>query len=101
MTKNQILNGLAATAYIFLITSILFLGNQPIERKHPFLALILFIFVFTLSAAVMGHIFGYTPFQLYFDGKKKEAVKLFMQTTMVFGIIAGLLAGLLFSDIIS
>ena len=43
------------------------------------------ISLFTLSAAVMGYLFGYQPFQLYFDGKKKLAVKLFLQTVAVFG----------------
>ena len=59
------------------------------------------ISLFTLSAAIMGYIFGYTPFQLYFDGKRKEAVKLFLQTVATFGSITLFILILLFSGLIN
>jgi hypothetical protein len=54
------------------------------------------ISLFTLSAAVMGYLFCYQPAQLYFEGKKKDAVRLFLQTVAVFALITVILFGLLF-----
>ncbi|OGK11568.1 hypothetical protein A2954_01775 [Candidatus Roizmanbacteria bacterium RIFCSPLOWO2_01_FULL_37_12] len=59
-----------------------------------------FISLFTLSAAVMGFIFGYQPAQLYFDGKKKLAVNLFLQTIAYFAVITSLILTLFFSGVL-
>lgn len=48
---------------------------------------IIIISLFTLSAAVMAYIFGYKPVVLYFDNKKNEAIKLFVNTVIIFGSI--------------
>ena len=40
--------------------------------------------VIVLSAAVMGFLFVYKPFQLYFDDRKQEAVLFFVKTVGVF-----------------
>lgn len=57
--------------------------------------------LFTLSAAVMGYIFCYQPAELYFDGKKKEAVRLFLRTVAVFAGITTLMLILLFTGVLS
>ncbi|OGH15911.1 MAG: hypothetical protein A2869_00300 [Candidatus Levybacteria bacterium RIFCSPHIGHO2_01_FULL_40_58] len=55
------------------------------------------ISLFTLSAAVMAYVFGYEPFQLYFDGKKKQALDLALKTIAAFAIITAIILVLLFS----
>lgn len=70
-------------------------------KEDSFLAPVAMISLFTLSAAVMAYLFGYQPFQLYFDNKRKEAVNLFLQTVLIFGLITALFLGLLFSGILS
>lgn len=88
MTKNPLLNALAASGYIVLIVSIIsFLSSKLRDTPDTVLAPMLMISLFTLSAAVMGYIFGSQPLQFFLEDKKKEAVKLFLQTLGVFAAI--------------
>lgn len=85
MTKKPVLNALAAAAYILALVSLMTWGTSIASSKpDSFLAPVGMISLFTLSAAVMGYIFCYTPLMLYFDGKKKQAVQLFLQTVAFF-----------------
>lgn len=97
MTKNPIVNGLGALAYIVTITLIIYFGTKNLPKEDTILAPIAMISLFTLSAAVMGYIFGLQPIQLYLDGKKKEAVQLFLKTMMVFGLLTSIILLLLFT----
>ena len=90
MTKNPFLNALAAIAYIALVSSLMFFGTQNARPEDSVLAPIMIISLFTLSAAVMGYIFLYNPFRLYFDGQKKEALNLFLQTLGTFAVIVAI-----------
>ncbi len=91
MTKNPLYNALSATGYISLIVFIMTVVPKSFEHTNTFLAPLAFISVFTLSAAVMGYIFCYQPLLLYFDGKKKQATNLFLQTILIFAIITALI----------
>ena len=92
MTKNPPINALTATTYIALIVFVMDFGTRIASRPNTFIAPLAVVSLFTLSAAVMGYIFLYQPIQLYFDGKKKIAVNLFLQTVAVFaGITAVIL----------
>jgi len=71
-------------------------GSKYAPKEDTFLAPIAIISLFTLSAAVMGYLFCYQPVQLYFEDKKKPAVKLFLQTVAVFSCITILTLVLLF-----
>ena len=99
MTQNPFVNALVATLYIMLISSVMFYGSKAMSHQSSFLAPVVGLSLFTLSAAVMGYLFCYQPIQLYFDGKKKEAVDLFLQTVGIFGGITALTLLLLFSGI--
>jgi len=101
MSKNPVINGLAALAYIIIIVSVMTFGTKMMPRPNFFMAPVAAVSLFTLSAAVMGYIFCYQPAQLYFDGKKKEAVRLFLQTVAVFAGITILMLILLFTGIFS
>ncbi len=72
MTKNPILNAIAAGVYISIISLVMNWGTKYAPKGPTFLAPIAVISLFTLSAAVMGYIFCYEPAQLYFSGKKKR-----------------------------
>jgi len=85
MTKNPVLNALAAASYILVLVSVMTWGSSiASDKPDSFLAPVAMISLFTLSAAVMGYVFCYMPLMLYFDGKKKAAVNLFLQTVGVF-----------------
>ena len=87
MTKNPFYNALAASIYIAVVVLLMTFATETENTPDSFLAPLMMISLFTLSAAVMGYIFGYQPLQLFLDGKKEKAVKLFLQTVGIFGCI--------------
>lgn len=99
MTKNPILNALAALAYITTIASVMFYAGKNLPKEDTFLTPIVALSLLTLSAAVMGFVFFYQPFQMYFDGKKKHAIDLILKTIAGFGILTALLLILMFSGL--
>lgn len=99
MTKNPFLNALSASLYIVLVSTFMFYGTQIIGPEDSVAAPIAMLSLFTLSAAVMGYIFLGQPVLLYLDGKKKEAVKLFLNTVAVFAVITVICLALLLSGI--
>ncbi len=101
MTKNPFVNAFAASLYITVIASIMFYGTKNLGAANSVIVPIVVLSVFTLSAAVMGYLFLYQPLQLYFEGKKKNAVNLFLQTVAVFATITTIILVLLFSRILS
>lgn len=87
MTKNPYINALAAFAYIGLVALLMFNGQRLIGPDDTIFAPIAMISLLTLSTAVMGYIFFYIPFGLYFDGQKKDALNLFLRTLASFAVI--------------
>lgn len=87
MTKNPYVNAITAVLYIVLVTLLInfFAKYAPVDKS--FIAPIVFLCLFTLSAAVMGYLFVLQPVQLYLDGEKKAGVRLFVQTIGVFAVI--------------
>lgn len=100
MTKNPALNALAATIYIVIISCVMFYGTTHV-KGNSVLAPIAVVSLFTLSAAVMGYIFCYQPLQLYLDGKKKDAIDLFLKTVGIFAVVTTAILLLFFSGVLS
>lgn len=101
MSKNPIINALSASGYIMLVVSVMTFVTQPLRHKpDTFFAPIIFLSVLTLSVAVMAFLFFYQPLQLFIDGKKKEAVDLFVKTVGIFAGITVMALILLFSGLI-
>lgn len=101
MTKNPIVNSLLATTYIALVAFVMdYVSSQPHDGPESFLGPVAFISVFTLSASMMGLLFGYQPFKLYFDGKKKEAISLLFKTLLTFAATTIVLLGLILGGVI-
>ena len=78
---------MAAGVYIVLIAGVMNWGTKMVRHPNSFLAPVAVISLFTLSAAIMGYLFCYQPIQLCFENKKKQAINLFLKTTLIFGII--------------
>ena len=101
MSKNPIINALGASAYIILIVSVMTFVTQPLRNKpDTFFAPITALFVLTLSVTVMAFLFFYQPLQFFVEGKKKEAVNLFVKTVRTFAVITVVVLILLFSGLI-
>jgi hypothetical protein len=87
MTKKPLYNALAAFLYIVGIVLLMnWAGNNDI-LETSLLMPIMMLSLFTLSAAVMAYLFLYQPLMLYLEGKKKDAVNLFIKTLLIFSII--------------
>lgn len=101
MTKNPILNALSASAYIILVVSVMTFVTKPLQNKpDTFVAPIMVLFVLTLSVTVMAYLFFYQPLLVFIEGKKKEAVNLFLKTVGYFGVITAVALALLYSGLI-
>jgi hypothetical protein len=101
MSKNPIINALSASAYIMLIVTVMTFVTQPLRNKpDTFFAPITFLSVLTLSVAVMAFLFFYQPLQIFIEGKKKEAVNLFVKTVGIFAVLTAAALILLFSGLI-
>ncbi len=82
MTKNPFYNALAAIAYIVGIVFVIY-GVDQTETNYgtaQFIMPIMMLSLFTLSAAVMGYIFGYHPARLFLENKRDEGIRLFLNT---------------------
>jgi hypothetical protein len=97
MSKNPLINAVGATLYIILIALVMHFGSKNIPQNASIIGPIAGISLFTLSAAVMGYIFCYQPALLLLDGKQKDAVDLFLKTTLIFGGITLLILIFFFS----
>lgn len=87
MSKNPLINALAAAIYIFLVVVTMNFVTLPLRDKpDTFLAPITVLFVLTLSVAMMAFLFFYQPLLLFIEGKKKNGVELFVKTVSYFAI---------------
>lgn len=101
MSKNPIINAISASAYIFLVVSVMTFVTKPLRNKpDTFFAPIVFLSILTLSVAVMAFLFFYQPVLLFIEGKKKEAVNLFVKTVGFFAAFTALALIFLFSGLI-
>ena len=101
MTKNPVVNALGASAYIVLVVAVMnYLSQTHRNTPDTVMAPILFLSMFTLSAAVMALLFFYQPLMLFIDGKKKAAVHLLIRTMAVFAGITGLILALFLTGVL-
>ena len=96
MTKNPYLNALAAAAYIGIVGIVINFAATNKLGSNSVLAPVALISLFTLSAGTMGYIFLTHPVMYYLDGKKKEAVNLFLKTLGTFALLTALFFTYLF-----
>lgn len=97
MSKNPLINAFSASAYIFIVVSVMTLITQPLRNKpDTFFAPVMVLFVLTLSVAVMAYLFFYQPLLYFIEGKKKEAVELFVKTVGIFAVFTIIVLSLFF-----
>ncbi|KUK83749.1 MAG: Uncharacterized protein XD98_0256 [Microgenomates bacterium 39_6] len=87
MSKNPLINALGASAYIIMVVSVMnFVTKLVRDKPDTFFAPVIVLFILTLSVAVMAYLFFYQPLLLFIEGKKKEAVNLFVKTVGIFAV---------------
>ena len=101
MSKNPIINAFAASGYIVLVVSIInFISSTHKDKPDTAFAPVVFLSLLTLSVVMMAYLFFYQPLQLFTEGKKKEALNLFIRTVGIFAIITVTVLILLLSGLI-
>jgi hypothetical protein len=101
MSKNPLLNAVGASGYIILVVSVLaFVSKTQGSKPDTFFAPVAFLSLLTLSILVMTYLFFYQPLQLFIEGKKKQAIQLFVQTAGIFAVITTIVLILVFSGLI-
>lgn len=80
LLKYAGLNALGTTVYITFVASLFFSASHFLVLKDMILIPIAMLLLFVLSAAVTGSLVLGRPLLWYLDGKKKEAVSLFIMT---------------------
>ena len=78
--KDSFLSSLGALAYIAFVALLMQNGEAIFGKFTNILGPITFLLLFVVSALVVGALILGKPFMLYLDGKKKEAVSLFLAT---------------------
>lgn len=96
MSKNPIVNALAAALYIGVLASVMFYGQPLIDPVDNVLMPITMLSLLTLSAAMMAYIFFYQPVLMYLEGQKTDAIKLGVHTVGAFAAITAIFVATLF-----
>lgn len=90
MKNIPFINAFAASVYIVIVSFVMnSMQSLPFPEEDTILAPMFVLSLFVLSAAVMGFLFLYQPFRLYFEDQKREAVLFFLKTV---GTFAGFVA---------
>ena len=89
MSQNPLINALAAVGYIIAVVLVMFYGGPlmggPDGEDTIFIPMAM-LSLFVFSAATMGYIVLYQPLVMFLEGKKVEAVNLFLKTIGALGI---------------
>lgn len=92
MTKNPFYNALFAIAYIVILITVAFSTSSIFAGKEDTIFIpmgMLSLLVF--SVALMAYLFFYQPVLMLIEGKREQAVKLFLHTIGIFAIGTALL----------
>jgi hypothetical protein len=101
MSKNPLVNGLGAASYIAIVVTVInFISQTHRNKPDTAFAPVVFLSLLTLSVTVMAYLFFYQPLQLFIEGKKKEALNLFVRTVGVFAAFTVVVLILLLSGLI-
>ncbi len=94
--KTPLRHAVLAEVYIITIVSGIWYAPRifDIPDQDTIMAPIGMLSLFVLSAAIMGYLFCFVPFQQYLDGNKEQAVRTFLATVGYFAICTLLVFGI-------
>lgn len=86
--KSALINSISTTIYVILIASFIYFGGQSFLEGDQFVLIpIAMLMLFVFSVAFTGFLILGKPLTWYLNGKKKEAIKLFLYTLGIFLIL--------------
>lgn len=88
MTRKPLYNAGLALVYITAVVLVINYGSKwaTHHSQQTLLMPIGMLSLFVLSASIMGYIFLSQPIIMFLDGKRKEAISLFLQTLAIFAV---------------
>ena len=89
ITKSLI-NSVATVIYILVVATIISNGQVIFGQMTGYLAPVVFLSLFTLSALIVCTLILGKPLMLYLDGKKKESVSLLLATISWLGLFTAI-----------
>ncbi|MDO8579529.1 MAG: hypothetical protein Q7R72_01505 [bacterium] len=90
MKKHPFTHATLAALYIVIIVFGINSVTEFVTPRETLLIPITMLSLFVLSTAVMGFLFIYEPFRLFFDNQKQQAVRFFLQTVGFFACFVAL-----------
>lgn len=95
--KRGFLQALGIVLYCGLIGAFFWNANKIFPPKDTFLAPIAMLTLFSTSALICSLIVFYRPYKLFFEGKKKEAIDVVVNTAIfLFVFLTIILTSLVF-----
>lgn len=95
--KQGIIQALLLGIYITLVGLFIWNANHILGPINNFSGPILFLLLFSTSALICGLIVFYKPYKLFMNGKKTEALRVVIATTVgLFIMLLLVLSGILF-----
>lgn len=91
MVWRGVLNSLGALVYIILVVT--FINNAEKifgQGEHKYFIPVIMLTLFVLSALVTSSLILGKPLMLYFDGQKKDSVKLLLYTIISLAVLLAL-----------
>jgi hypothetical protein len=80
--KLGFLQAFGVAAYCSLIGIVLWQGPNVFPKVNSYFGPVMFLLLFSTSALVCGLMVFYKPYQLFFAGKKKEAIGVVVSTSL-------------------
>jgi hypothetical protein len=81
--KKPLIHALAAGLYIAMLVSVMGATSSLVPEDNIAMPMTM-LGLFVLSAAIMGYLFLYEPFNLFMENRKQEAVIFFSRTVLFF-----------------
>ena len=86
--KTAIKQAVLTALYVTCVASFMYFGGQAkLGRANIILVRITMLLIFVFSASLTGYLLFGKPILMYLNGKKKEAMSLFIYTISVFSLI--------------
>jgi hypothetical protein len=85
--KISLVNSLAVTAYIILVAYFMQNAENWFGKEDKFLAPVIFLLLFVLSALITGLLVLGRPIYFYLEGKKVESIRLLFYTIINLAVI--------------
>lgn len=91
LITTSLVSSIIASLYISGVAFLMSNGEKLFGKNNSVFSGIAILLLFVISAAVMGFTILGRPLMMYFDGFKKEAVKLFYLTIIWLILIAAII----------